>query len=310
MYRYSKYGLSWTILQLGVKFITKDITRDEAYLIIRRKVNERLQEEFADYIQSRVRVYEEANIGFCNQRHSYNGNGVHSMDYGPNYNGNRVVWTCWLQGFDFAPAIVRSCQESQKRHIIDRRIVQLTRNNYTDYVRLPEHIVQKYERGKIPPALFADLLRLEVLIEHGGTWMDATILLTDDGPRLKELLDADLFMFQALKKGDRSFYGISNWFISAKCCSRPLMVLRDVLTEYWRIYDVTLNYYMFHDFFCTIAQYYPEEIEAMPRKNRLGPLQLMQRNGYEFDSNGIRIKDDLWVRKLLENVCVHKIDYK
>jgi hypothetical protein len=28
-------------------------------------------------------------------------------------------------------------------------------------VTLPEHIVQKYERGQIPPALFADLLRLE-----------------------------------------------------------------------------------------------------------------------------------------------------
>jgi hypothetical protein len=211
--------------------------------------------------------------------------------------------------------MVKACQDSMRRYITDREIIQLTYENYKDYVTLPEHIVRNFERGQIPPALFADLLRLEVLIKYGGTWMDATILCTDSGLMendlwLKEIMDSNLFMFQALRKGDPRFYGISNWFITAKRGSRPLMVLRDVLTEYWRDYCVTLNYYMFHDFFYSIAQLYPEEMAAMPRRNRLGPLRLMQGKGYKMTADGLRLKEEPWVRLLVERVCVHKLDYK
>ena len=211
--------------------------------------------------------------------------------------------------------MVQTCQESMRRYIKDREIIQLTYENYKDYVTLPEHIVRKYERGQIPPALFADLLRLEVLIQYGGTWMDSTMLCTNAGLMskdswLQEIMDCDLFLFQALRKGDPRFYGISNWFITARRGCRPLMVLRDVLAEYWRDYSVTLDYYMFHDFFFTIAQLYPEEVAAMPRRNRLGPLKLKHGKGYEMKTDGLRLKEEPWVQQLIERVCVHKLDYK
>ena len=66
---------------------------------------------------------------------------------------------------------------------------------------------------------------------------------------------------------------------------------------------------MFHDFFFTIAQLYPEEIAAMPRRNRLGPLRLLQGKGYEMTTDGLRLKEELWVRLLCERVCVHKLAY-
>jgi hypothetical protein len=279
----------------AVKLITGRISRDEAYAEIRRAVNRKLQAKYADFIVKRKEAYDDEK----RKKEDVKGK----------------VWTCWLQGFDKAPAMVKACQDSMRRYITDREIIQLTYENYKDYVTLPEHIVRNFERGQIPPALFADLLRLEVLIKYGGTWMHATILCTDSGLMendlwLKEIMDSNLFMFQALRKGDPRFYGISNWFITAKRGSRPLMVLRDVLTEYWRDYCVTLNYYMFHDFFYSIAQLYPEEMAAMPRRNRLGPLRLMQGKGYEMTADGLRLKEEPWVRLLVERVCVHKLDYK
>ncbi len=291
---YARLGMFLCVMSEAVKLITGRISRDEAYAEIRRAVNRKLQAKYADFIVKRKEAYDD--------------------EKSKKEDGSRKVWTCWLQGFDHAPAMVQACQESMRRYITDREIVQLTYENYKDYVTLPEHIVRKYERGQIPPALFADLLRLEVLIQYGGTWMDATMLCTEPGllakdSWLQEIMDCDLFMFQALRKGDPRFYGISNWFITARPGSRPLMVLRDVLTEYWRNNCVTLDYYMFHDFFFTIAQLYPEEIAAMPRRNRLGPLRLLQGKGYEMTTDGLRLKEELWVRLLCERVCVHKLAY-
>lgn len=291
---YAKMGMFLCVMSEAVKLITGRISRDEAYAEIRRAVNRKLQAKYADFIVKRKEAYDD--------------------EKSKKEDGRKRVWTCWLQGFDHAPAMVQVCQESMRRYITDREIVQLTYENYKDYVTLPEHIVRKYERGQIPPALFADLLRLEVLIQYGGTWMDATMLCTEPGllakdSWLQEIMDCDLFMFQALRKGDPRFYGISNWFITARPGRRPLMVLRDVLTEYWRNYSVTLDYYMFHDFFFTIAQLYPEEIAAMPRRNRLGPLRLLQGKGYEMTTDGLRLKEEPWVRLLFERVCVHKLAY-
>ena len=299
---YAKMGMLPCVLSEAVKLILGRTSRDDAYAEIRWSVDGKLQAKYADFIVKRKEAYDEGrgkkNDGRCEGE-----------------NGRRKVWTCWLQGFDKAPVMVQTCQESMRRYIKDREIIQLTYENYKDYVTLPEHIVRKYERGKIPPALFADLLRLEVLIQYGGTWMDSTMLCTNAGLMskdswLQEIMDCDLFLFQALRKGDPRFYGISNWFITARRGCRPLMVLRDVLAEYWRDYSVTLDYYMFHDFFFTIAQLYPEEVAAMPRRNRLGPLKLKHGKGYEMKTDGLRLKEEPWVQQLIERVCVHKLDYK
>ena len=299
---YAKMGMFLCVMSEAVKIILGRTSRDEGYAEIRKAVNRKLQAKYADFIVKRKEAYDE-------------GRGKKNDGRCEGDDGRRKVWTCWLQGFDKAPVMVQTCQESMRRYIKDLEIIQLTYENYKDYVTLPEHIVRKYERGQIPPALFADLLRLEVLIQYGGTWMDSTMLCTNAGLMskdswLQEIMDCDLFLFQALRKGDPRFYGISNWFITARRGCRPLMVLRDVLAEYWRDYRVTLDYYMFHDFFFTIAQLYPEEVAAMPRRNRLGPLKLKHGKGYEMKTDGLRLKEEPWVQQLIERVCVHKLDYK
>lgn len=87
-------------------------------------------------------------------------------------------------------------------------------------------------------------------------------------------------------------------------------MFRDVLLQYWRDYSVTLNYYMFHDFFYEIAKLYPEEIASMPRRNRLEPLMLMQRKGFEMTDEGLRLVDEGWVKDLTKQVCFHKLCWR
>lgn len=277
LWSYLKLGMGNVVLHQGVKMLTGRATRDEAYAFIRNDVNQRLQAHYADYLKERKAYYDGLEL---------------------KQKRRKTVWTCWLQGFEKAPEIVKICQASMRKWLTDREIIQLTYDNYNCYVKLPDFIVAKYEKGLIPSALFSDLLRLEVLIAYGGTWMDASILCTGNHEQ-KPILDCDLFMFQSMHKGDTVFYGISNWFITACSNNRLLMVLRDALVKYWQEHDVTLNYYIFHDFFYSIAQMYPKEISTMPRKNRLGPLQLMQSMGKPLDLE--------WKKEILDHVCFHKL---
>lgn len=53
------------------------------------------------------------------------------------------------------------------------RIVDLT--NYHNWVQLPQYVEEKFRKGLIPPALFSDLLRLALLKQYGGVWMDASV---------------------------------------------------------------------------------------------------------------------------------------
>lgn len=277
---YWKIGVGRTVTSQILKLVCKRTTVDEAYAVIRQQVNKKLQRKYLPFLQNRKEYYDRQEL---EQKRS------------------NKVWTCWLQGFDHAPELVRKCQESWKQYLKDKDIIQLTYENYKEYVTMPPHIVQRFEKGQMPPALFADLLRLEVLIKYGGTWMDASILCTGENKN-PEIMDCDLFMFQALQKGEYRFLGTSNWFITACSNNKLLMILRDVLYLYWKDYDCTLDYYMFHDFFYTIGNMYPEDIAAMPRKNRLLPLMLMQSMGEQYDEE--------WIKKLMERCSFHKLNYR
>lgn len=280
LWAYLREGLLAIVLRMSISVVMRRKSRDEAYAVIRQKVNRKLQKQYAPFIKERKDFYDHQEV-----KH------LHS----------KKVWVCWLQGFDQAPPLVKACVASMRKYLKDQEIILLSYDNYREYVELPQDVVEKYEQGMIPSALLSDLLRLELLIKHGGTWMDATILCTgEDYP--KELLDCDLFLYQGIVKGDCRFHGISNWFITARTRNKLLMTLRDVLLQYWKEHNVTLNYYMFHDFFYAIAQLYPEEIAAMPRENRLLPLQLMWRMSDTYDAL-------LWER-LKALTCFHKLNYR
>ena len=287
VWAYVKLGLGGMVARQVILLLTGRRSRDEVYQTIRRAVFEKLQKQYHEFLLKRETYY-----GAREEKEEVR---------------NNKVWTCWLQGFDYAPEIVKTCIESMKHYLTDREIIPLDYNNYTKYVTLPNDVIRKYENGKISAALFSDLLRLELLIKYGGTWMDATVLVTDphlmmNTKWLEETMNCDLFAFQAIVKGDEKFYGISNWFLTSCANNKVLMVLRDVLIQYWHDYSVTLDYYMFHDFFYAIAQLYPEEITAMPRRNRLLPLMLMQRIEDRYD--------EAWMKKLTERCCFHKLNYR
>ena len=91
----------------------------------------------------------------------------------PHESSNKV-WICWFQGMENAPELVQKCYQSVNEHLIDREIHLITAENLSQYVRFPDYILEKWKKGIITNTHMTDLLRLELLIQYGGMWLDAT----------------------------------------------------------------------------------------------------------------------------------------
>lgn len=212
------------------------------------------------------------------------------------------VWFCWFQGLENAPELVQSCYLSLKNHLKDKEIIIITEDNYNDYVEFPDYIIKKYSKGLISRTHFSDLLRLQLLIKYGGTWIDSTVYCSG-GPIPDYMLDSDLFLFQNLKPGvDGHATCISSWFITARSNNKVLMLARDLLFDYWIKKKHLVDYYLIHDFVqLALENYVSDWNNIVPFSNSI-PHILLLRLFEEYNEN-------LWndVKKM---VPFHKLSYK
>ena len=199
------------------------------------------------------------------------------------------IWFCWLQGMENAPELVKTCLRSLRENV-DAEIMVLDESNYGEYVELPEYIVRKYRKGIIPHALFSDMLRLELLIRYGGTWIDSTVWTS---PKVgakdskcwqawQKIQESELFIYRYFNREGR-VEGMSNWFIHAEAGNALLKDVRDMLYAYWHDYNCTVEYYIFHLFFSHVAKRYPEMIRKMPKGNSYHALWLRDHIDRPFD---------------------------
>ncbi len=172
---------------------------------------------------------------------------------------SRKIWVCWFQGIENAPPLVQRCYRSLQEHLQDREIVLITSENYRQYVTFPENIQQKIDAGIIGATHLSDLLRLELLLQYGGTWIDATVFCSG-GQIPSYMLDSDLFLFQNLKPGSNGQATcISNWFITARSHNPLLAMTQALLYDYWSSHNNLIDYFIFHLFFQLATEAYPEQ---------------------------------------------------
>lgn len=213
----------------------------------------------------------------------------------------RKIWVCWLQGMDKAPQIVKMCYQSLCDNITDREIVVITEENYHMYVQFPDFIQKKIETGIISRTHMSDLLRLELLIHYGGTWIDSTVFCSGKYPEY--MIDSELFMFQKLKPGlDGHATSISNWFITAGKNNKVLKLTLSLMYDYWKKNNNLVNYFIFHYFFQIAIETYPEEWnKVVPVCNSASHILLLRLfNQYN---------EDVW-NAIKEQIPFHKLTYK
>ena len=93
---------------------------------------------------------------------------------------NFKVFVCWWQGLDNdTPLLVKKCIESIKNNFLRHEVIIIDKNNYTNYTTIPAFILKKFEQGRISMTHFSDILRMSLISDNGGCWIDATCLFTD-----------------------------------------------------------------------------------------------------------------------------------
>ena len=215
--------------------------------------------------------------------------------------GNRV-WICWLQGIENAPNIVKECYLSLVENIKNREIIVLTEENYHDYVQFPEYIQNLIDDGVISKTHMSDLLRVELLIQYGGTWIDATVYCSGNDYQ-EYMFDSELFMFQTLKPGsDGASTRISSWFMTAYSNNPILLLTRALIYEYWKENKYQVDYFLLHDFLEIAIENYPVEWnKVVPFSNSI-PHILLLRMFEEYDEN-------IW-NNIKKMTSFHKLSYK
>ena len=215
---------------------------------------------------------------------------------------SQKVWVCWLQGMEAAPELVQRCYRSLQENLTDRQIVLLTEENYRSYVTFPDHVQRKIDSGIITKTHFSDLLRLELLLNHGGTWIDATVFCS--GKNVPDyMLNSDLFLFQNLKPGaDGHAVMLSSWFMTA-CTNHPVLAMtRHLLYRYWEKNNSLVDYFLLHDFLQLSLAAYPEEHKKIVPFSNATPHILLLRLFDEFDP-------DIY-QAICTQTAIHKLSYK
>jgi len=217
-------------------------------------------------------------------------------------NKANIIWICWFQGIENAPLIVQKCYESVKTFFPYKTIHVITTENFEKYVSIPEYITYKWKNKIISDAHFSDILRIELLIKYGGTWIDSTVLCTGNNIP-KSFFDSELFVYQILKPGrdGHSFY-TSNWFISAYSNNKILMFVRKLLYEYWKNNNRVVDYFIFHMFFAIVCEWFPEEYEKIPKYCNSIPHVLLLELFTEFSVQRFE--------EIKSMSSIHKLSYK
>lgn len=154
------------------------------------------------------------------------------------------VWFFWWQGEATMPPIVRKCYELAKAHAPKAHpVVLLTEQNYADYATIPDYIINKVKAKTITLTHFSDILRVSLLCEHGGLWMDATLYVAKE-------MSEDIFsepFFSVRTPDDGQWVSRCLWtgFFMGGTEGHPLFrFMRQLFFDYWREHDELLDYFL------------------------------------------------------------------
>ncbi|WP_137929087.1 capsular polysaccharide synthesis protein [Mesorhizobium comanense] len=211
------------------------------------------------------------------------------------------IWQYWAQGADQAPPLVKACLRSVARHKGERELIVLDDKTVGDHVDLPGHVWDKRRLGLMTSQHFSNFVRLSLLFRHGGTWLDATILLRQAVPAEVERED-----FYILRETNRHPRLVETWFIHARRNHPLIETVLHGLADYWRKYDQLHNYFMFPYHFEASLLLHRQlrcDFLRMPQVGADRPHELQRRLFDPFDEAAHRaLFDDFWLHKLTRHV--------
>ncbi len=214
----------------------------------------------------------------------------------------KIIWQYWHQGVENAPEVIKKCLASVQKFEGDKTINILSLETIKDYIELPQRYYDLVNSGKMPIALFSDVLRVNLLQKYGGTWIDSTVYLTRKLPQ--EIFESDLFGYRMDFERNWTQNKTPCWFIHSKKNSANIQAIKRALDAYWTENDGMFNYFMFEHLQTILSDKTPElnaEWDKMPYIS-MPASKLRGLLDKPFD-------EESW-EEILQNSGVHKLTYR
>jgi hypothetical protein len=158
------------------------------------------------------------------------------------YEPNAPIWVCWWTGEETAPALVKRCLESIRKNANGHPVHLITRENYLQYLDIPDCILDKLNNGTMCVANFSDYLRFSLLAQYGGWWLDATIYCTQQLP--ESIFKMSLFTCKG-RTGPSNYYSDYRWTsfcIGSYRGNIATRFLKEAFEIYWSKNTVSIDY--------------------------------------------------------------------
>ena len=179
---------------------------------------------------------------------------------------HRYIWTLWWQGEETAPPLIKACFSSIRENANGAELVILTKDNYRDYIELPEYILEKREKGYISFAQLSDIFRFTLLEKYGGLWLDSTIYTSKPIP---ESYFERSFFSQHTKWAETCFVQhnlFHGFIIGSQKNGKLVSFVKEMFFEYWKKHDTLVDYLMIDYLIMLAYQEYPDikdEIDSL-----------------------------------------------
>lgn len=187
----------------------------------------------------------------------------------------KIIWTCWFQGREAAPPIVKACLDSWERKNPDWDFRCLDATSIERYIPLRRYI--DLDRQSVTAASLSDILRILLLHEFGGTWVDATLFCNralDEW--LPDVMTEGFFAFAAPGPGRL----LSSWFLSAEPGHYLVAGWSRRTVHYWTGRQAADEYFWFHHLFGAMCE---EDLAAKEAWSRAPKISADGPHALQFD---------------------------
>ena len=165
---------------------------------------------------------------------------------------NAPIWICWWTGEKTAPPLVKQCIKSIRAQAGTHPVYFIDQSTYMKYLKIPQYILQKSEAGQMKLAHLADYIRVALLYEYGGLWLDATIFCANRIP--ENYFSYPFFTCKSLTQscGYLSQMRWTTFVFGGWKGNIIFRYLKEAFETYWKIYDRAIDY-LFFDYLIEIA---------------------------------------------------------
>lgn len=203
------------------------------------------------------------------------------------YDPNAPVWVSWLQGYEDAPAVVKKCVDSIRKST-SHPVIFLTNDNISEYVDIPEYIFTKHKKGIITNAQFSDILRMSLLSQKGGLWIDATIFIPKEIP--ESVFKEPFYTCKRNLRANYLYVSKYRWTSFLNGCQKGCIIQKamcDLFLAYWKEKNYLIDYLLVDYFMLVVYESFPQAkklIDELPYNNsQIDDLQNIMNDCYDAE---------------------------